>query len=319
MHRASTAGAVLELAGTTFVVEYRRSGSAAPVSAAIEQLRMSASSVGPDAIPLVAVPFMGPVGRRRCEDAGVAWLDLSGNARIIAPGMRVVVQGQPNLFKNRGRPSTAFAAKSSRITRWLLMHAARPMKQREIAQATGMDEGFTSRIISRLEEENFILRGKDKTVQLRDPDLLLDAWHEAYDFSMHHITQGHIAARSGEETLRLLADSLHRKGTRYAMTGLAGAWLLTKYSGFRLVTTYVTELPDPEILESVGFREEARGANVWIVVPKDEGVFQGMVQQDGVICVHPVQVYLDLKSQPERAKEAAEDLRSRLLRWSSHA
>jgi len=35
--------------------------------------------------------------------------------------------------------------------------------------------------------------------------------------------------------------------------------------------------------------------------------------------VHPVQAYLDLKDQPERAKEAAEQLRSELLKWSSHA
>jgi hypothetical protein len=34
-------------------------------------------------------------------------------------------------------------------------------------------------------------------------------------------------------------------------------------------------------------------------------------------CVHPVQAYVDLKSQPERAQEAATELRSRLLRWAT--
>jgi hypothetical protein len=32
-------------------------------------------------------------------------------------------------------------------------------------------------------------------------------------------------------------------------------------------------------------------------------------------CVHPVQVYVDLKDHPERAAEAAAELRDRLLGW----
>lgn len=310
---------VIEIAGTTFVVEYKSSGSTAPISAAIEQVLEHATAIGPRAVPLVAVPFMGPVGRRRCEDAEVAWLDLSGNARIVAPGIRVLIEGQPNRFKSRGRPSSAFAPKSSRISRWLLMHVDHLVKQRDLAQATDMDEGFTSRIVSRLEEENFILRGQDGEIRLRDPDLLLDAWRETYDFSMHQVIPGHLAARSGEEALRLLVDGLRSEGVRYAVTGLAAAWLLTKFSGFRLTTMYVADRPASEVLESLGFHEEERGANVWIVVPKDDGVFQGADERDGITCVHPVQAYLDLKDQPERAKEAAEQLRAELLKWSSHA
>lgn len=315
--RASTPDSVVELAGITFAVAYKSSGSTAPVAAAIEQVRELASSVGPRAVPLVAVPFMGPVGRRRCEDAGVAWLDLSGNARIFAPGIRVLVEGQPNRFKSRGRPSSAFAPKSARISRWLLMHARRPLKQRDIAQATGMDEGFTSRIISRLVAGNLVHRRPDGEIQLQDPDLLLDAWREAYDFSMHQIIRGHVAARSGEDALRLLADRLQGRGVPYAATGLAAAWLLTGFAGFRLATMYVAVRPEPGVLESLGFREEERGANVWIVIPKDEGVFQGADTRDGVVCVHPVQAYLDLKDQPERANEAAAQLRTELLNWSS--
>ena len=317
--RAPAADAVIEIAGTTFVVEYRSSGSTAPVSVAIEQVRRLAFAAGPHAIPLVVVPFMGPVGRRRCEDASVAWLDLSGNARIVAPGIRVLVEGRPNQFKSRGRPSSVFAPKSSRISRWLLMHAGHPLKQRDLAKATDMDEGFTSRIVSRLEEADFVLRGQEGEIGLRDPDLLLDAWREAYVFSIHQVIQGHLAARSGEETLRLLANGLQARGVRYAATGLCAAWLLTKFSGFRLATMYVAERPASEDLESLGFREEERGANVWIVVPKDEGVFQGADERDGIMCVHPVQAYLDLKDRPERAKEAAEHLRAELLKWSSHA
>ena len=314
--RAPEADAVIKLAGATFVVEYRGSGATAPISAAIEQVQRSASAVGRRAIPLVVVPFMGPVGRRRCEEAQVAWLDLSGNARIFAPGIRVLIEGQPNQIKSRGRPFSVFAPKSARIARWLLMHPRQPMAQREIAQATGVDEGFTSRIVSRLEEDELVARELDGGIRPRDPGRLLDAWREDYDFSKHQIFRGHLAARSGEEVLRLLAGGLQGKRVRYAATGLAAAWLLTRFAGFRLVTMYVAERPAPKVLESLGLREEERGANVWLVVPKDEGVFQGAGDRDGVVCVHPVQAYLDLKDQPERAKEAADHLRTDLLKWN---
>jgi len=33
------------------------------------------------------------------------------------------------------------------------------------------------------------------------------------------------------------------------------------------------------------------------------------------MCVHPVQVYLDLKGHPERAKEAASMVRQERLKW----
>ncbi|MCK4415302.1 MAG: MarR family transcriptional regulator [Candidatus Eisenbacteria sp.] len=317
--RASEADAVIELGGATFVVEWKSSGATAPVSAAVEQARRYASGMGRRAIPLVAVPFMGPVGRQRCEEADIAWLDLSGNARIFAPGIRVRIEGQGNQFKSRGRPFSAFAPKSARIARWLLMHPHQPMAQREIAQATGMDEGFTSRIVSRLEKDELIVRESDGAIRPRDPDLLLDAWEEDYEFSKHQIFRGHVAARSGDELLRRLAGDLREGRLGHAATGLAAAWLLTRFAGFRLVTMYVLERPAPELLERLGFREDERGANVWLVVPKDEGVLHGAADRDGVGCVHPVQAYLDLKGLPERAKEAADHLRAELLDWSADA
>lgn len=280
------------------------------------QARSYASILGKQAIPLVAVPFMGPAGRERCEKADVGWLDLSGNARILAPGVRVRVDGQPNRFKRPGRPSSAFAPKSARIARWLLIHLDEPMTQRQIAQATGMDEGFTSRIVAKLEEDDLVLREPDGAIRPRDPGLLLDAWREDYDFSKHRVLRGHAPARSGDALLRRMAEALRKRGEEYAATGLAAAWLLTKFTGFRIVTLYLAEQPSPALLEHLGFREGAAGANAWLVVPNDEGVFHGASDRDGIRCVHPVQAYLDLKGHPERAREAAEQLRADMPSWS---
>jgi len=312
---AASVDLVVEVDRHSFVVEWKASGAAAHVALGIDQVVRAAHDLGPDMVPLLAVPYMGSIGRERCEEAGVSWLDLSGNARISAPGIRVRVEGRPNAFKRRGRPSSPFAPKAARIARWLLMHPDRWMSQREIALATLMDEGYTSRIVTRLEDDELLLRDSDGAIQVRDPDLLLDAWSEDYDFSKHRIRRGHVAARSGDQLLKLVSERLQSEQIRYAVTALPAAWLMTGFAGFRLVTLYAGAQPVEDLVRVLSMREDDRGANVWLVAPSDEGVFHGSSERDGIRCVHPVQAYLDLQGHPERAGEAAEELRHRLLAW----
>jgi hypothetical protein len=229
-------------------------------------------------IPLVAVPYMGEVGQRLCEEAEVCWLDLSGNAHLSGPGLRVNIEGKPNQFKRPGRPRSLFAPKSSRIARWLLIEPERAFSQRELAKASGLDEGFTSRIVRQLEEQRLVARDKNGAVKVADFDALLDAWREDYDFSKHHIVRGHIAARSSDDVLRQLAAQLKQSKVEHAATGLAGAWLINQFAGFRLVVFYVGQMPSAVALNEMGFHEEQRGENVWLVVPNDEGVFHGAVE-----------------------------------------
>ena len=91
--------------------------------------------------------------------------------------------------------------------------------------------------------------------------------------------------------------------------------MMTRFAGFRIVTLYVSGGPGHTVLERLGIREEARGSKVWLVVPNDQGVFHGATDRDGIRCVHPVQLYLDLFAHPERAREAAEQLRAEYLNW----
>jgi hypothetical protein len=317
--RSRDGDAVLGLGKHVFVVEWKSSGAGAVVSEAAEQVRAHAAQVSKNSIPLVVVPYMGEVGRKRCRQAGVQWLDLSGNARIVAPGVHILVEGRPNRFKPRGRPSSAFAPKASRIARWLLIYHDRFLTQREIALATDMDEGYTSRVVGRLEDENLVIRDNTGGIRPRDPSLLLDAWREEYNFDKHRILRGHVAARSGYGLLRAITEILSEYGVDHAASGLGAAWLITHFAGFRLVTFYVREQPSAEILDGLSFRKEARGANVWLVLPNDEGVFHGASEQEGVRCVHPVQVYLDLGTHPERAAEAASELRDRYVSWRRSA
>ncbi len=304
---------VVSNGGQSFVIECKMSGEAAPVGLAARRLRQYVEGKKKSTVPLLAVPFMGEVGKRLCEEEGVSWFDLSGNGHLQAPGLRVQIEGKPNRFKRAGRPRSLFAPKSARITRWLLIERHRQFTQRELAQLSGLDEGFTSRIVRGLEEQNLVSRSKEGAVHVANYETLLDSWREVYDFSKHRILRANIAVRSNDEALQRLSTTLQRENIQHAATGLAGAWLLSGFAGFRLAVMYASRLPSPSLKKEMGLHEVPRGENVWIVQPNDCGVFQGSEAVRGIMCAHPVQVYMDLKNHPERAKEAAEELRKKLL------
>ena len=304
--------AVVTAGGHRFVVECKSSGSLSHIAMAIAQLADAPNHFPEPVIPLLAVPYMGETARAHCEQHNVAWLDLSGNGRIVAPGMFYQEIGRPNRFTRPGRPESAFGPKGSRIARYLLMNPEAPVFQRTLAHKTGLNEGHVSRIVGKLVDTGLVERGDDG-IKVVDADLLLDAWREDYRFDRHTVIPGHVAARSGDALTRSLATTLSELEVPHAVTGLPAAWLWTQHAGFRLATVYMADIPSDGLMVDLGFREVPRGANTWLVVPNDEGVFHGASQVDDVRCAHPIQVYLDLKGHPERAQEAADELRSRLL------
>lgn len=238
----------------------------------------------------------------------------------LSPSVTVDEEGKPNQFKRPGRPRSVFAPKSARMARWLLLKRDHAFTQRALAKASGLDEGFTSRIVRQPEDQRLVSRNAEGAVKVADFDAMLDAWREVYDFSKHDIVRGHIAARSSDEILRRMSEQLKRDKVEHAATGLAGAWLWSGFAGFRLVV-YVAELPGEEASRDMGFHQTERGENVWLVRPNDAGVFHGGTVRAGISCAHPVQVYLDLKDRPERSAEAAEVIRrlsDRIMAGQNH-
>lgn len=310
---ASPADLLVQVAGYTLVVDILAKSAPGPIVAHAQRVVEAAKRLRRKAIPLLVVPFMTEAGRRACEALSTSWLDLSGNAHIVGPGLRIVVKGQPNGFSVPGRPESIFAPKSARVVRWLLMHTREEMTQREIARATDMSEGFVSRIASRLERDNYVVRKRKGALRVTDPSLLLDAWWAEYRFDRHTRMQGHVPARSGDALTRFVGDTLSAAGAQHAATGLSAAWQLSHFASFRIATFFIAEPLSEALRATLGFREEARGANLWFVLPNDVGVFQGAGSFNGVRCVHPVQAYVDLSGHPERADEAAVELRAQII------
>src|SRR5690606_35337195 len=117
----------------------------------------------------------------------LSWMDLSGNASIHAAGLHIQVEGRPNKFPRPGRPKDLFAPRASRVPRVLLLSPRNAQTQKELTSATGLTKGYVSKIVNRLEQAGLIVRNREGAVSAKDPDLLLDAWAEAYEFHEHYI------------------------------------------------------------------------------------------------------------------------------------
>lgn len=268
--------------------------------------------LNPSDLPLLVVPYMGPRARAWAREAGVSWADLSGNADIRGPGLRILVQGAENRYAHPGRPGNPFAPKYARVTRALLAEPERWWRQKELCAEIGLSDGTISRAVSHLRTAELLESNPEGALRPRDPSVLLDAWAQRYEFTGHRVSRFYRTARSGLSLLRGLAEGLSQTGCTWAATGLSAAYMYTQHADFRLTTVFVDQLPkDPA---SLGLHPVEQGENVWLVEPDDEGVFYRR-QERGVWCAHPVQVYLDLLSQPERAAEARAHLRAELLRW----
>ena len=308
--------AALEAGGLVWFVEVTSSSSPRTVAAAAEQLHRHVAAAQLSALGVLVVPYMTKAGARTATGLELNWIDLAGNGHIRDQGLHVRVEGLPNLLPARGRPSTPFAPKSARVSRLMLLDPWRWWRQKSLASETGLDDGHVSRVVRRLDDD-LLLDRQGPEFRPRDPYALLDAWADDYRFDRHDVVSGHITG-SGME----VADSLHRQlvdsNIDHAFTGLPAAWALGQHARFRLVSVYVAG--DPRVAAgALGLRRGERGANVQVIGPDDEGVFAGARDVHGRTCVSPPQVYLDLLHLPERAKEAAEQLRSDKLLWETHA
>jgi len=308
--------AAAEVGGHTLLAHFKSDATAPRIRAGIHQVKRYSNVAFSGQIPLLVVPFMTERGKQHCKAENVSWMDLSGNASIRGMDLIVRTSGQSNQFKKRGRPRNPFALKSSRVVRLMLANPDRSFRQHELAEAANISAVLTSHAVSGLIHDGFLERLQDRSVRLIEPDQLLAAWKKAYSLDGHTVLRGHTSAGSGRAGTEQLWSILWQHGVEHAFTGLSAAWMIAPMSMYRISSVYLKEQPSPELLSALRFEEESRGANTWLIIPNDDGVFWGTKEYESMPVVSPLQVLLDLKDHPERSEEAAEEIQKKFFPWA---
>lgn len=271
----------------------------------------------PDAIPLVIAPFLSPASQALCKEHKVAFIDQQGNARLVFDGVFIerVAAGKPASVRRDLK--SLFTPKAAQVLRLLLRDPWRPWRVTELAEKAEVSLGQVSNVRRALLDREWATV-TEEGLALKDPDALLDAWSEAYaglggKKNSYYTT---LHGKGLEDAfLELFRDQQDRPGVLLA-SFTAAKWL-APYG--RIATHNLLSQPAEleHLHQTLALQPAVNGANVVVTMPAHEGVFLDAVHPSpGIVCTSPVQTFLDLSAAGERGKEAAEHLRSKLLRWT---
>jgi hypothetical protein len=292
------------------LVGVKSSGEPRIARAAIQRILTIARTREPQ-YRLLGAPYVGPETQKICKEAGVGFIDLAGNCRLVFDKVYIERRGFPKPKAERRPLRSLFSPKASRILRVLFEAPKQTWQVQRLAREARVSLGLVAKVKQRLLDLEYAC-GERTGIQLAKPEELLNAW-AAELASRKRSTIGVYAAGDPpqiEETLRAYCAT---NAIRYALTQFSGAARVAPFTRFTRGAAYV-EADPLSLVGKLGWKVVDTGANLTLPWPFDEGVFYGArtIGQDSVVT--DVQLYLDLMESKGRGEEAATAILEQKLR-----
>ena len=291
-------------------VEGKRLGQPREVRAGVLKLKHFLEHL-PKSTPcygLLAAPFISEVSARICEEAGLGYADLAGNARLSFDQVFIETRAAENPFRERRELRSLFAPKAARLLRVLLQGPLRPWKVVDLAREARVSFGWVSAVRQQLLAREWAV-DEPGGLRVTKPGSLLDAWVKGDEWARRTRTREY-SVLSGDP-IRLaekLRDVLG--GKPHAFTQWFAGWLRHPYTIPVVVTAYVTAFPEePLLADKLLARRVSSSGALRLVVPKDDGVLHPAQAAHGFNLVSDAQIYLDLQHAGLRGEEQAAELR----------
>jgi len=285
------------------LIEIKRHLEPRDVQAVAEQLKQMVSGTN-KALPLVVSPFLTPRTRHLLRDAGVSFLDLTGNCWLVtsSPGLFIATSGLEKNPQARERPVRSLKGPVAGGVVRALCDFHPPLGVRKLASIAQADAGYVSRLLAMLDREALIVRkprGAVEDVKWQD---LIRRWADDCSPFAPDRAHGFLEPRG----LDTFAHKLRAFPHRYALTGSMAAARVAPVAPARLALCYVDD-PDGAAGE-LNLRPAEAGANVLLVAPFDDVVYQRMWDNVELHFAALSQVAADLLNSPGRGPEEAEAL-----------
>lgn len=258
--------------------------------------------------PLLATVSLSESLTRNCRENGISHADLNGRIWIRDNGV-LIERNTPSTalrYRTADREPDFFSLKSSRLARVLLSNPDRAWRQADLTRLAGLSQGLVSRLLNHAAKLGWVegFRGDWRLIQA---DALLDAWAAADKWRKRVTVRQYSTYEANLDALaRGLMDELPGD---IAFTQWFAASLRFPYTEPPLLSAYRRCLPAPDELAKLDLREVGDGGRLWILVHKDEGVFQEIRCVNGIPVVCDVQIYLDLLQVGLRGPDQAKVLR----------
>lgn len=255
---------------------------------------------------IVFTRYASSLAQRRLREAGVSFLDLTGNAWISLDRPAVFIERQgadvdPDPPR-RGVQSLK-GAKAARIVR-ALCDWRPPLGVRELARRTDSNAGYVTRVLSLLEDEDVVERASTGEVAgVRWRDLLL-RWSEDYSVTGTNRAATFLAPRG----LSFVQDRLAQFEGNYAITGSFAVPPKAQVAPGRLLSCYVSSIETAA--KWLDVRPTEAGVNVLLLEPFDRLVFERTGSRGELTAVALSQCVVDLLTGTGREPAQADALMS---------
>lgn len=255
---------------------------------------------------------MSPGARSAADDAHVGWIDESGAAEIVLPGLVISRSGRrdPKVGRPaRWTPSVIGTAEA-------LILGARPTVA-EVAQRTGLSTGSATNALAALTTLGFLqsdaARGRSSAREIPDRGRLLDAYAEAAVSRTPSLSlRVGASGRDLIDELASLGQGWDAQGVAWAATGPAAASVLGPYLSEVTGLDVFVDAPTPATLDALAARSGLRpitGGRV-LLRPFPTPVTRRLCGTESGLRVAPwPRVYADLRVTGVRGEEVAEHLR----------
>jgi len=292
------------------LVEVKATGEPRALRGAIQQLQ-TALTKRPRQYGVLAAPYVGPRGRAACRDAGVGYLDLAGNCRLVFDQVFIERLGAPNPRVERRPLRSIFAPRASRVLRVLFSEPRRAWQVQELARQARVSLGLAFKVKQRLLDLEYA-REAEAGIQLTRPEDLLRDWATA-GLPRQREQLDCYAPGEPAEVEAALGATCRARTLRFAFTLFSGAARVAPFARYTRSAAYV-DGDLAAVAGGLGWKPVPSGANVTLLGAPDEGVWYGLQQMGEEPVVSDVQLYLDLAGTKGRADEAASFVLEQRLR-----
>lgn len=270
----------------------------------IEQLRRFA----PRATPVFVAPFVGPQARSMLTEAGVGYVDLTGNVRIAvsSPALFLSDRGaDANPWPETGQVRTLSGPRAGRLVR-ALCDLSPPYGVSDLASLTGLTAGYVSKVLAALAREELIERTPRGPVTSVAWRRTLETWARDYALLESNVSRLYLAARGIDDLLAKLRALPPKKAARVAVTGSAAAARFAPVAPTTKLCVYSDDAL--ELATRLGVVPADTAGNVFLLEPFDPVVFDRTTVADGIAYVAPSQAAVDCLTGPDRMPEEARAL-----------
>lgn len=267
---------------------------------------------------LVVFERSSPQARELLRRHGLSYAAADGELFVHAPPIHVE-RPPGRAVVPATVPAAPFAIRSSRVPRWLLLHADERLTIRELAEVVELSEAMVSRTVRALADDGLVAIESDpadarrRRVRLRDPQALLDAFERATAGRRPRRVTWDVGARDALEALNRLRTAAKRLRLPYAVGGLAGAAFIRRVVEPAAVSVWISR-DDPQrwAEELIAVAARPGPGRVTAYLAPDPFVLSLASIYDHIQVADPVQLYLDCRRLGERALEAAEAIRDEM-------